>query len=265
MSPSTPAKAAQTPRSLALAGLQMSRRPSTSGAKPTMHESCLREAWQRREPTLPSIVAVKASLEDDAVRQAQKYQGAVPSCDSARFTVALPRSPQNMKFCSVPGLVSAQPSAMTILEEVASADGSQSGSQTSSVHMTHRPTKRFDVKTLRMWFCDIDADESGSISQRKFIHALRQHKDMQALLCNNLEGESDVVQVQHVESCASRASDSTKAWRKEVASIRKIIREIDTDGSGTVEWAEFVEFFCRTGLFLEYKTKESFNTFDVGL
>merc|ERR1719203_2303890 len=189
-------------RSLALAGAQMSRTPLASGGKPmstSMHESCLRERWQRKEPAMTSIAALKASLEEDALRQAQKYRGSTPRANNARFNVELPRSPQNMKFSTmsrIEALGSADFSARSIEGE---ADSEGSG-------MTPRGAiKRFNVKTLRDWFFDIDTDRSGSIKQRELIIALRQHKAMQALFCQ-ISGAEEEIDMQHMSSVGPAAA-----------------------------------------------------------
>merc|ERR1719203_1214334 len=175
-------------RSLALAGAQMSRTPLASGGKPmstSMHESCLRERWQRKEPAMTSIEALKASLAEDALRQARKYRGSTPRADNARFNVELPRSPQNMKFSTMnrsrmEALGSADFSvASRGLGVEGEADMEGSPGETPRAHPIHR----FNVNTLRDWFFNIDTDRSGSITQRELIVALRQHKGMQALFC----------------------------------------------------------------------------------
>merc|ERR1712187_312965 len=40
--------------------------------------------------------------------------------------------------------------------------------------------------------------------------------------------------------------------REEIYRIKEILREVDTDGSGTMEWSEFLDFFKRAGFLLEY-------------
>merc|ERR1712070_796074 len=47
--------------------------------------------------------------------------------------------------------------------------------------------------------------------------------------------------------------------RDEIYRIKEILKEVDTDGSGTMEWDEFVDFFRRAGLLLEYHTEYNLN------
>merc|ERR1719230_571596 len=49
------------------------------------------------------------------------------------------------------------------------------------------------------------------------------------------------------------------AQKEENQRIKRIMEEVDTDGSGTMEWPEFVDFFRRAGMLLEYRTKSILN------
>lgn len=109
---------------------------------------------------------------------------------------------------------------------------------------------KFNIPTLRRWFKEIDQDGGGFISRRELIVALRQHKDLQAVLLSSVqEGEQD----------DEEHPDVMQAKNAEMKRIIAIMHSVDTDGSGTMEWDEFVEFFRRSGFLLEYNTRSSLN------
>jgi len=231
-----------------------------------MHESCLLQDWQRQKPHMTCISTLQASLEKDALRQAAKYRGAAPSSNNARFHVDLPGPQASMKLMSRPrtssGLGQRGPPSIDELDSPLSArpastqfsyEGGSPKSLRSGEGGGQFSLKRFNVATLREWFCDIDSDSSGSISQRELIVALRQHKGMQALFSNICGIDVSAF------GGMSIPGQSMQARREEVGRIKRILDDIDTDGSGTMEWDEFVEFFRRTGLFLEYQTRSSLN------
>lgn len=113
---------------------------------------------------------------------------------------------------------------------------------------------RFDKQRLKGWFKEIDQKNTGGISQREFIVAMRSMKGLQAMFCM-------VNGIEYVDTGTGSAMGeaAVQAKREEVRRIKEILTEIDTDGSGTMEWEEFVEFFRKAGLLLEYQTQESYN------
>mmetsp|Transcript_30841 Transcript_30841/g.48074 ORF Transcript_30841/g.48074 Transcript_30841/m.48074 type:complete len:429 (-) Transcript_30841:185-1471(-) len=147
---------------------------------------------------------------------------------------------------------------------------------------------RFSKDKLATWFRTLDKNGSGQVSQREFIVHLRKNKDLLELFCRIARTES-VRNTRYSEvstwtkmpgispasdsetprditraSVSSRKSKANRPPRKgvshrEVSKIKEILSEVDTDGSGSMEWPEFVEFFKRAGMLLEYKTRNSLN------
>lgn len=53
--------------------------------------------------------------------------------------------------------------------------------------------------------------------------------------------------------------DHTSRLRVQLSRFRQILNELDGDGSGEMEWEEFVDFFRRCGLLLEYQVDTHLN------
>jgi len=91
---------------------------------------------------------------------------------------------------------------------------------------------RFDKRTLSQWFREMDRADSGIISRRQLIVALRQRPEYQAaIFCR---------------------TDSGEAQHEENARIIGILKDIEGDGCGNLKWDDFILFFRRAGLLLEY-------------
>lgn len=90
-------------KALAIAGKDIAS--ALSPASNSLHESALHNV--RGDYKLNSMDGVNHALEQDLIRHRAKYvatpsASALPSVDSARFTVDLPTSPQHQKYCWAP-------------------------------------------------------------------------------------------------------------------------------------------------------------------
>lgn len=251
------------------AGAQVSSaRRSLNGDGPTnhprfetfcsVHESCLHRSPRGvRSPKLQGVALVHAALECDRTKQQEKYGGAEPSSRAARFHVTLPQTPQHSKYCEF-GRHALQDSVLTSGRSPPATAGEGGGEHMGDTPRTtaslnaqeNRPlssggTIRFNMNRLSKWFRDIDVNQTGSITQRELIVALRRHRGLQAMFCM-MHG------LEYGDAHTGSGEAATKARRDEVHRIKAIFREIDDDGSGIMEEAEFVEFFRRAGLLLEY-------------
>lgn len=229
----------------------------------SMHESTLKELWCTKEsPRIRGLGLVQDSLERDALQQREKYGGAEPSKGAARFHVRLPQGPQHVKYSL---RASTAPSGASRIRGASCNGITRAGSKLAPFENVAGPlpplpakdtfgSMRFDKQRLKGWFREIDQKKTGSISQRELIIALRSMKGLQAMFCM-------VNGIEYVDSGAGSAMGeaAVQAKREEVRRIKEILTEIDTDGSGTMEWEEFVEFFRKAGLLLEYQTQESYN------
>lgn len=217
------------------------------------YQTCLKPDEEKRKPIQQAYLAVEDALQEDARRFEAKYAhrfarenpssslGTSSSLGKkvasngkkrrsyGRYSITLPDKPVHEKF-----------------------------SQTE-VARTGRPDKpKFCIQTLRRWFKQIDGDDSGSISRREMIIALRNRKELQYIFAESCVGMPES-QDNANSSKGADADDGANAQTNELRNILDILHIVDKDGSGTMEWEEVLEFFRRGGYLLEYETAPHLN------
>jgi len=105
---------------------------------------------------------------------------------------------------------------------------------------------QWDKLSLRQWFNKIDSDNTGSVSKQEWCNFVREHPKFRQMLLN-LTGE----RVADRLSAASLQRGCAEA--REMKKVMKILKDLDVDNSGTLEFEEFLELFRRTGHLIEYK------------
>jgi len=194
-----------------------------------MHQSSLYYEKFAPEPKMTSLDLVRHALVRDAAEQVRKYGAAEANARTARFNVQLPKSPQHAKYSW-----NVSPRKKEICDEE-TEDWAGSGAQPPSA-------VRFNMQTLQSWFREIDQDGTGEISQRELICALRKKKDLKDMLCSMNGGARTAVDL-----------------KADIRRMIDVLKDVDTDGSCSLDWDEFVNFFRREGLLLEYKTRSEKN------
>lgn len=119
----------------------------------------------------------------------------------------------------------------------------QSLHSTSSKGPPSRP--RFDVLRLREWFNQMDQDRCGHVTRQQFRHFLGFQPHLRSLI---VEG-----QVCRFGKDEDGRREEARQWRR----LTKVWHEIDDDKNGTLEWEEFVEFFRKWDMLIEYQTKDN--------
>jgi len=205
---------------------QFNRRAAASryGAQPasrSMFESSLYHGDQYKLPEIKGVDCIQKALEDDARKQTMKYGSLEASSGMARFTVALPASPQHKKFCR-----QAPPEKAPSTEEDSSATPRAYPSMKGRADRKtlNDGTVRFNKQTLTQLFRQIDRAGSGFVSRRQTWIVLQEY--------NYLQNE------------------------QETSRIKAIMLERDTDGSASMNWNQFLDFFSRAGLLLRYDQEE---------
>lgn len=197
---------------------------------------------------------IEIALAKDQTNFEKKYGGGV-----GRYVAKLPVGPQHLKFSHQHLLRRGATSKSAGAEADADQDGIPSAAPSTPEPKTG---PRFNIPTLRKWFSDIDVNGSGSITRRELIVALRQNPDLQALLLStsanaDLAGKGESEDAPGTSSITT--TSSIRQQHNEMKRIMQIMHEVDTDGSGSMEWEEFVEFFRRSGYLLEYNTRKILN------
>lgn len=128
----------------------------------------------------------------------------------------------------------------------------------------------FDVVTLRNWFIEMDGESSGHVTKDGFMSFLRSRPQLRRLMLQTHDTNKQqkaggpTLDKGHVASArlktgasSTRTPSSREAEALEMRRLLKLLKEIDEDKNGTLEWEEFIEFFRRAGYLLEYATKEN--------
>jgi hypothetical protein len=116
------------------------------------------------------------------------------------------------------------------------------------------------MRTLQTWFRDLDQNKSGQVTQRQFIVSLRARAELMKVFSDCLSHANDEqVEAREVKTPVTGGSQEQAAEkaRADMHRMKEILKDIDTDMSGAMDWEEFVDFFRRSGLLLEYKSQEA--------
>lgn len=110
----------------------------------------------------------------------------------------------------------------------------------------------FDIYTLRQWFMEMDTEQSGHVTKDAFMLFLRQRPQLRNLMLAQSQ--------QQVGKNAKEALMTKQAAHAlEMRRMLKVLRDIDEDKNGTLEWEEFIEFFRKSGYLLEYSRENPHN------
>lgn len=230
-----------TPRSWALLGSKALAPPSRS-----MHESSLQPKGLLMEPKMRGPDLVRTALQRDAEDQSRKYGTGEPSPRSARFNVSLPVCPQHGRYSWWPrpggpgdhGVETKEskpplPSAPWPEEPPAPSPPSASPRAPLPVvpaavlqQSPNRTRFGIDKRKLLLWFQELDKGDTGFVTRRALAVSLQRHPD-----CSNL--------------FRLGGRHSAEAG----ASIKGMLSTV----GGNMNFDEFVQFFYRAGLLVEYE------------
>lgn len=225
----------------------------------SMFESALYCRLEAPEPRIIALEQVREALGKDADEQRQKYGAEDPDSKSARYNVPLPRSPQHDKY-----------SWMRVKEAHANDEESEAD---DALQSSVPANMRFNAATLRKWFKDIDREDTGLISTREAIVAIRRHqaKGMMDWLCREDPSKPPSVITEPGMQFLTMSREITdpvglgegksekKAKKNDLHRVRKRMAEINPNPPkpDCIEIDDFIDFFRRAGLLLEYKAKNS--------
>jgi hypothetical protein len=110
----------------------------------------------------------------------------------------------------------------------------------------------FDVCTIRTWFMEMDIERSGHVTKQGFMQFIRNRPQLRSLFIK-------AGQERHKNGGGGGHHEITgkEAEALEIRRLLKLLKEIDADGNGTLEWEEFLDFWRVAGFLLEYETKNN--------
>jgi len=254
-------------------------------ASPSPFETALLNGprgWQL--PAVKELDNLQSSLEQDAARFSQKY-GMLPNStahqqyaahfsqygtdlsSSARFTVKLPTSPQHHKHCRPASRQAARevPTAggCVMKEALAgSVAGDEAGTASASTAPVLRQRVAYDIKRLEEWFKFIDTNDSGEVNSRKMIVGLLKNQELLDLFFLLKDGGHRSKDLWALST--QQRPKVGQLSRKDMSWVRDILSKLDQDGNASMEWPEFVDFFRKAGMLLEYQSRPDLNTSGLG-
>jgi Ca2+-binding EF-hand superfamily protein len=210
------------------------------------------------------------SLRQDEERQGYKYAFQDPGAVSARYHHKIPDALQNEKY-SRDSVRAPQPDEPPVRFNEATLarwfmaidrDGSGSVSQKELI-LALRGSHE-----LRHLFCHLQATQAASAPSTPASPTSPSGARMNAsgALKSDLYSMVSKPNDAKDQALSSRLSQNEQAPESELKKqnmkdrkdqlkkLRNIMRDLDEDGSGGMDFYEFVEFFRRSGLLLEYKT-----------
>mmetsp|Transcript_65808 Transcript_65808/g.207876 ORF Transcript_65808/g.207876 Transcript_65808/m.207876 type:complete len:366 (-) Transcript_65808:23-1120(-) len=122
------------------------------------------------------------------------------------------------------------------------------GRRASGAGAAAAETALYDVLTLRQWFNGMDTDHSGSVTKQEWLDFLRCNPQLRRLMVHGSAATNPVVR----DRFSEESMEVLRQEAKEMRRFMRILRELDTDRNGTLEFEEFVEFFRRSGNLIEY-------------
>lgn len=107
---------------------------------------------------------------------------------------------------------------------------------------------RFDALTLRQWFNVMDVQKTGHVAKNEWMKFLNAHENKQ-LKQIILDGTDVDISIE--DDGSQRMKEALEMRR-----LLKIWRQLDINGNHTLEWEEFLSFFQRSKMLLEFKEGE---------
>jgi len=251
--------------------------PSLFGAvKPASHSPC-ESALHKTTltsypiPQLKTVSKTEAALERDKQRLSARYQANLTSrfqrlpVSSARYNISLPGRDENMRY-SKPREA---PDTMRFTQESLEIPGrrGRNALKMGEVQVKNKEVRdnrpaqhvQYNLKRLEQWFKLMDLNNSGEVTVRKLIVGMLKHQELLDLFYLLKDGGSDAAEPNFQDR--PKIGQLTKA---DMEWVSDVLNDLDQDGNASMDWPEFVDFFRKTGLLLEYKTRPDLNASMLG-
>lgn len=250
--------------------------PSLFGpVKPASHspcESALHKTTLTSHPIpqLKTVSKTEAALERDKERLSARYQANLTSrfqplpVSSARYNISLPGADDSLKYSKT----RETPDTIRFTQEVMETQGNRGRKALKMGELQVKKTEvrdsrpgqqvQYNLKRLEMWFKLMDINNSGEVTVRKLIVGMLKHQELLDLFYLLKDGGSDPDLDAQNRPKIGQLTKADMEW------VSDVLSDLDQDGNASMDWPEFVDFFRKTGLLLEYKTRPDLNESMMG-
>eukprot|EP00928_Gymnodinium_smaydae_P030674 TRINITY_DN22741_c0_g1_i1.p1 TRINITY_DN22741_c0_g1~~TRINITY_DN22741_c0_g1_i1.p1 ORF type:complete len:515 (-),score=75.28 TRINITY_DN22741_c0_g1_i1:210-1691(-) len=118
-------------------------------------------------------------------------------------------------------------------------DGQQTSRRCTKTVIASTAKPQVDLLTIRQWFNELDRDHAGYVTKQTYSALLRENERFRDFI------------VYRIQSFVPSATSSSQ-MAMELRQALRFWKEMDLNKNGRVEWEEFVYFFKRLDIFLEY-------------
>lgn len=108
---------------------------------------------------------------------------------------------------------------------------------------------RYDILTLRQWFNSMDIDHDGHITKQEWFSFLSGNIRLRHILLHREAEPPNFIKDRFSAETVQMLQEEAKELKK----LTRIMRELDANKNGMLEFDEFVDLFRRSGHLMQYR------------
>eukprot|EP00746_Dinoflagellata_sp_MGD_P153823 gnl/MRDRNA2_/MRDRNA2_84477_c0_seq3.p1 gnl/MRDRNA2_/MRDRNA2_84477_c0~~gnl/MRDRNA2_/MRDRNA2_84477_c0_seq3.p1 ORF type:complete len:378 (+),score=72.11 gnl/MRDRNA2_/MRDRNA2_84477_c0_seq3:117-1250(+) len=131
------------------------------------------------------------------------------------------------------------------------------GSRPGSPAGARSPRALFDRLTIRQMFMEMDVDSSGEVSKQEFKSYFLAHPKIKGAIAHKRNLAELAEQGFNTSDQPNRESGMSAAMAEaiEMRRVLKLLKHLDTNQSGSLDFDEFLAFFQTAGYLVEYESR----------